>query len=89
MLDCLLCFIQVVLPEVVSPRFLMYGLTHLYIFYAIPAWVLVLLHLSWFFIGALVGDDMLGFFSGLFCYIVALCSINSVMLLFRELMSSR
>ena len=62
MLDCLLCFVQVVLPEVVSPRFLMYGLTHLYIFYAIPVWVLVLLHLSWFFIGALVGDDMLGFF---------------------------
>ena len=50
---------------------------------------LVLIYLR-FFIRALVGDDMFGFFSLLVCFamLIALCWIISVMFLFRMSMLS-
>ena len=69
--------------------FIFYGLTYLHIFYVVSGVLFSIISLR-FFIRALVGDDIFGFFCFLVCFamLIALCWIISVMFLFRLSMSS-
>ena len=87
-LRCLNCFsyvTYVVIPDI-FPRFLFYGITYLHISYVFSGGIISLR----FFIRALVGDDMFGFFCLLVCFamLIALCWIISVMFIFRLSMPS-
>ena len=76
------------LPDI-FPSFLFHGLTYLHIFYVVAGVLFSIIYLR-FFVRALVGDDIFGFFCFFVCFamLIALCWIISVMFLFRLSMSS-